>query len=152
MYFVTAKVWSCAIFWLLFSCYCNVKLWSPFQTAGPQLKFNVTKSWVFCYKGLYDYYDLLWDREEENTTQFHLPRTFHRLSFWQQQAVLGKTYTPPPPRKGKQSFVLREMKLILHSKQNNTGEAPWSSGERQGLTVWAMVLGRGVQFPGSPKN
>ncbi len=22
-------------------------------------------------------------------------------------------------------------------------EAPWSSGERQGLTVWAMVLGRG---------
>jgi hypothetical protein len=31
----------------------------------------------------------------------------------------------------------------LYFKFLFTGEAPWSSGERQGLTVWAMVLGRG---------
>jgi hypothetical protein len=32
-------------------------------------------------------------------------------------AVLGETFTPPP-KKGNQTFVLREMNFALHRKQN----------------------------------
>jgi hypothetical protein len=39
------------------------------------------------------------------------------MLFGSSNAVLGETFTPPP-KKGNQSFVLRETNFVLHKKQN----------------------------------
>ncbi len=63
------------------------------------------------------------------------------LVFDSSNAVLGETFTHTPPKKGNQTFVLRETNFVLHRKQNK-----YHGHSCEGGLLRAGVCGHGFEL------